>query len=47
MHELFVPRHASESVFRSSARPEELSCYKNAVQPCKFGHSLEVDFPNL
>jgi len=31
VHELIVSRHASESIFRSSTRCEELLCYKNTV----------------
>ena len=45
MHKLFVPRHALETDFRATARREEFLCQKNAVLPCKFGHSLDVSFP--
>ena len=45
MHKLFVPRHALETDFRATACLEEFLALKNAVLPCKIGHSLDVGFP--
>ena len=45
MHRLFGPRHALETDFKVTAHLEEFLPSKTAILPCKFGHSLEVDFP--
>ena len=47
MHKLFVPRHASKSVYHASTRREAFLSYENAVWPQKFARYSEAVLSNV